>query len=170
MSTQSLSTTTRYMETTSDPETVTLKKGPLNPQPLNVECNTLAVIAGSTIGTLILTLLIEGLVLTVLYRKGFRFGNILKGTASQTSTRNPEIEEMENKGYSSLDHISGPAQNSRLDKEGSEKQPYTQLKIYQNTNVEAKAETSTYKDMTEPPPVSYESINASPYQNTRFQH
>ncbi|XP_071094585.1 uncharacterized protein [Haliotis cracherodii] len=105
MSTQSLSTTTRYMETTSDPDTVTLKKGPLNPQPLNVECNTLAVIAGSTIGTLLLTLLIEGLVLTVLYRKGFRFGNILKGTASQPSTRNPEIEEMENKEYSSLGRL-----------------------------------------------------------------
>ncbi|XP_048246164.1 mucin-5AC-like isoform X3 [Haliotis rufescens] len=77
-STQSTSTTTRYMETTSDPETVTPKKGPKNPQPLNTECNVTGVIAGSTIGTLLLTLVIEGLVLTVLYRKGFRFGNVLK--------------------------------------------------------------------------------------------
>ncbi|XP_048246161.1 uncharacterized protein LOC124127893 isoform X2 [Haliotis rufescens] len=170
MSSQSLSTTTRYMETTSDSETESPNKGPLNQQPLNVECYTLAVIAGSTIGTLLLTLLIGGLVLTVLYRKGFRFGNILKGTASRTSTRNPEVEEMKNKGYSSLDHISGRAQNSGVEKEGSDKQHYTQLKIYQNTNVEAKAETSTYEDVTEPPPLSYESINASPYQNARAQH
>ncbi|XP_048241012.1 V-set and immunoglobulin domain-containing protein 10-like isoform X2 [Haliotis rufescens] len=138
---------------------------PKRQQPLNAEYNITGVIAGSTIGTLLLTLLIEGLVLTVLYRKGFRFGNILKGTASQKSTRNPEIEEMENIGYSSLDHVNSPAQYPS-DKEASEKQHYTQLKIYENTNVEPKSETSTYEDMTEAPP---ESINASPYQNSGVQ-
>ncbi|XP_048240965.1 hemicentin-2-like, partial [Haliotis rufescens] len=86
---------------------------PTNPQPLNAEYNMAGVIAGSTIGTLLLTLLIGGLVLIVLYRKGFRFGNVLK--------------------------------------------------------VELKAETSTYEDMTEAPPVSYESIGASPYQNSGAQ-
>ncbi|XP_048240962.1 V-set and immunoglobulin domain-containing protein 10-like [Haliotis rufescens] len=141
---------------------------PNNQQPLNAKYNITGVIAGSTIGTLLLTLLIEGLVLTVLYRKGFRFGNILKGTASQISTRNPEIEEMENIGYSSLDDVNSPAQY-QSDKEASEKQHYTQLKIYENTNVEPKSETSTYEDMTEAPPVSYESINTSPYQNSGAQ-
>ncbi|XP_071094581.1 uncharacterized protein [Haliotis cracherodii] len=189
MSTQSTSTTTRYMETTSDPETVTPKKGevrkqaiktyfmsftfhtagPKNPPPLNTVCNMTGAIAGSTIGTLLLTLLIEGLVLTVLYRKGFRFGNVLKGTSSQTSTRNPEIEEMDNAGYSSLDQIGGPAQDSSIDKEGSEKQHHAPLKIYESTNVEAEAETSTYENLTETPPVSYESIRTSPYQNSGAQ-
>lgn len=36
-------------------------------------------------------------------------------------------------------------------------------------SVEAKAETSTYEDMTEAPPVSYESISASPHQNSGAQ-
>ncbi|XP_071095653.1 V-set and immunoglobulin domain-containing protein 10-like [Haliotis cracherodii] len=134
---------------------------PKKQQPLNAEYNITGVIAGSTIGTLLLTLLIEGLVLIVLYRKGFRFGNIMKGTASQKSTRNTEIEEMENIGYSSLDHVNSPAEYPG-DKEASEKQHYTQLKIYENTNVEP----STYEDMTEAPP---ESINASPYQNSGGQ-
>ncbi|XP_048241118.1 hemicentin-2-like [Haliotis rufescens] len=142
---------------------------PKSQQPLKAEYNITGVIAGSTIGTLLLTLLIEGLVLIVLYRKGFRFGNILKGAALHKSTRNPEKEEMENIGYSSLDHVKSPAQYPSMDKEASEKQHYTQLKIYENTNVEPKSETSTYEDMTEAPPVSYESINASPYQNSGAQ-
>ncbi|XP_048241036.1 uncharacterized protein LOC124127344 [Haliotis rufescens] len=83
--------------------------------------------------------------------------------------RHPEIEEMENIGYSSLDQINSQTQYSNMDREVSEKQHYTQLKIYENTNVELKAETSTYEDMTEAPPVSYESIGASPYQNSGAQ-
>ncbi|XP_046558356.1 MAM domain-containing glycosylphosphatidylinositol anchor protein 2-like isoform X2 [Haliotis rubra] len=111
---------------------------PSNPEPLKADCNMTGVIVGATIGTLLVTLLIEGLVLTVLYRKGFRFGNIFKGSALPKSTRNPETDEMENTaGYSSL--------------------------------VEAKAEASTYEDMTETPPTPYESISASPYQNSGSQ-
>ncbi|XP_048241028.1 uncharacterized protein LOC124125712 [Haliotis rufescens] len=139
---------------------------PTNPQPLNAECNMTGVIAGTSIGTLFLTLLIGGLVMTVFYRKRFRFGNVLTGTTSQKSTRNTEVEEMENIGYSSLDQVNSPTQYSSMDKEASEKQHYTELKIYENTNVEPKAETSTYEDMTEAPPASYESISASPYQNS----
>ncbi|XP_048241029.1 uncharacterized protein LOC124119587 [Haliotis rufescens] len=139
---------------------------PTNPQPLNAEYNMAGVIAGTTIGTLFLTLLIGGIVMTIFYRKGFRFGNVLSGTTSQKSTRNPEIEEMENIGYSSLDHVNSPAQNSSMDKEASENQHYTQLKIYENTNADAAADTSTYEGMAETPPVTYESIRASPYQNT----
>ncbi|XP_071095415.1 uncharacterized protein [Haliotis cracherodii] len=85
------------------------------------------------------------------------------------STRNPEIGELENIGYSSLDQINSPAHCSSMDEEASKKQHYTQLKIYENTNVETKAETSTYEDMTEAPPASYESISASPYQNSDAQ-
>ncbi|XP_071094599.1 uncharacterized protein [Haliotis cracherodii] len=142
---------------------------PLKQQPLNAEYNMAGVIAGSTIGTLLLTLLIGGLVLTVLYRKGFRFGNVLKATTSQKSTRNPEIGELENIGYSSLDQINSPAHCFSMDEEASKNQHYTQLKIYENTNVGTKAETSTYEDMTEAPPASYESISASPYQNSDAQ-
>ncbi|XP_071094649.1 uncharacterized protein [Haliotis cracherodii] len=146
--------------------------GPLKQQPLNADYNMAGVIAGSIIGTLLLTLLIGGLVLTVLYRHGFRFGNVLKGILSNlffTSTRNPEIEELENIGYSSLDQINSPAHFSSMDTETSKNQHYTQLKIYENTNVEPKAETSTYEDMTEAAPASYESISSSPYQNSDAQ-
>ncbi|XP_046558359.1 B-cell receptor CD22-like isoform X5 [Haliotis rubra] len=143
---------------------------PSNPEPLKADCNMTGVIVGATIGTLLVTLLIEGLVLTVLYRKGFRFGNIFKGSALPKSTRNPETDEMENTaGYSSLDHINSSAQSSSMDTGGSERQHYTQLKVYENTNVEAKAEASTYEDMTETPPTPYESISASPYQNSGSQ-
>ncbi|XP_067675496.1 nephrin-like [Haliotis asinina] len=132
---------------------------PTNPQPPKAECNMTGVIAGTAIGTLLITLLIGGLVLAVLNRKGFRFGNVMKEKASPKSRRNPECEENENIGYSSLDQISSPAQG--MGTEGSERH-YTQLKVYENTNVEPKAETSTYEDMTETPPVAYESIRASP--------
>ncbi|XP_067675813.1 hemicentin-1-like [Haliotis asinina] len=131
---------------------------PSSTQPPKEEYNRTSIIAGTAIGTLLLTLLIEGLVLTVLYRKGFRFGKILKGSATPKSTRNPETEEMENTAYSSLDHINSPAE-SNMD---TERQHYTQLKVYENTNVEAKAETSAYEDVIETPSVPYESIRASP--------
>ncbi|XP_046545508.1 uncharacterized protein LOC124255657 isoform X2 [Haliotis rubra] len=142
---------------------------PTSTEPLKDHYNVTGVIAGTAIGTLFLTLLIEGLVLTVLYRKGLRCGNVMKGSASAKSTRNPKIEEMENTGYSSLDHINSPAQSPTTDTEGSERQHYTQLKVYENTNVEAKAEASTYEDMTETPPTPYESVSASPYQNSGSQ-
>ncbi|XP_046544401.1 uncharacterized protein LOC124254610 [Haliotis rubra] len=115
---------------------------PINPQPLKADCNMTGVIAGTAIGTLLLTLLIGALVLAVLYRKGFRFGNVMTENASPKSTRNPELEENENIGYSSLDQIDSPAQSSSMSTDGSERQHYTQLKIYENTNVEAKPETS----------------------------
>ncbi|XP_071094603.1 neural cell adhesion molecule 1-like [Haliotis cracherodii] len=64
----------------------------------------------------------------------------------------------------SADQINGPAQYSNL--EESEKQQYSQLKIYENTKADAAADTSTYEGMAETPPVTYESIRASPYRNT----
>ncbi|XP_071095626.1 uncharacterized protein [Haliotis cracherodii] len=102
----------------------------------------------------------------VLYRKGYRprLGHILKETALRKSTRNPETVEMDHRGHSSFDQINGPAQYSNL--EESEKQQYSQLKIYENTKADASADTSTYEGMSETPPVTYESIRASPYQNT----
>ncbi|XP_046555534.1 uncharacterized protein LOC124264781 isoform X2 [Haliotis rubra] len=84
---------------------------------------------------------------------------------SGSARRNPEPVEMDNRGYSSLDQINGPAQYSNLEEE-SEKRHYSQLKIYQNTKENAAGDTSTYEGMTENPPVTYESIRASPYQNT----
>ncbi|XP_071094658.1 nephrin-like [Haliotis cracherodii] len=138
---------------------------PPNQQKLETPCSCTGVIAGSTVGTLLLTLLIGGIVLMVLCRKGYTFGNRLKGNASRKSTRNPETVELDNRGYSSLDQISGPAQYSNLELE-SEKQQYSQLKIYENTKADAAADTSTYEGMTETPPVTYESISTSPYQNT----
>ncbi|XP_071094638.1 protein turtle-like [Haliotis cracherodii] len=122
-------------------------------------------ITGTAVGTFLLTLLIEGIFLVLLYRKGYRFGNILKGNASRESTRNPDTVEMDNREYSSLDQNNVPAQYSNLEEE-SDKQQYSQLKIYENTKVDAAADTSTYEGMTETPPVTYESIRASPYQNT----
>ncbi|XP_046555519.1 uncharacterized protein LOC124264775 isoform X2 [Haliotis rubra] len=143
---------------------------PTSTQPLKDEYTKTGVIAGTAMGTLFLTLLIEGVVLTVLYRKGFRCGNVMKGSASPKSPRNPEIEEMENTaGYSSLDHINSPAQSPSMDTGGSERQHYTKLKVYENTNVDAKPETRTYEDLTETPPIPYESISASPYQNSGSQ-
>ncbi|XP_048241035.1 uncharacterized protein LOC124119594 [Haliotis rufescens] len=102
----------------------------------------------------------------VLYRKGYRprLGHVLTETALRKSTRNPETVEMDNRGYSSLDQINGPVQYSNL--EESEKQPYSQLKIYENTKADAAAVASTYEGMTETPPVTHESIKPSPYQNT----
>ncbi|XP_071094636.1 protein turtle homolog B-like [Haliotis cracherodii] len=122
-------------------------------------------ITGTTVGTFLLTLLIEGIVLVLLYRKGYRFGNILKGNASRESTRNPDTVEMDNREYSSLDQNNVPAQYSNLEEE-SDKQQYSQLKIYENTKVDAAVDTSIYEGMTETSPVTYESIRASPYQNT----
>ncbi|XP_048241026.1 cell adhesion molecule-related/down-regulated by oncogenes-like [Haliotis rufescens] len=137
---------------------------PPNQQKLETPCSYTGVIAGTTVGGILLTLLIGGIVLMVLYRKGYKFGHIPKETALRKSTRNPETVEMDNRGYSSFDQINGPAQYSNL--EESEKQQYTQLKIYENTKADAAADTSTYEGMAETPPVTYESIRASPYQNT----
>ncbi|XP_048241010.1 nephrin-like [Haliotis rufescens] len=109
---------------------------PPNQQNLETPCSCTGVIAGSTVGTLLLTLLIGGIVLMVLYRKVYkpRLGHILKETSLRKSTRNPETVEMDNRGYSSL--------------------------------ADAAADTSTYEGMAETPPVTYESIKPSPYQNT----
>ncbi|XP_071095624.1 protein turtle homolog B-like [Haliotis cracherodii] len=139
---------------------------PSNQQILETPCSCTGLIAGSTVGGMLLTLLIGGIVLMVLYRKVYkpRLGNIMKETTLRKSTRNPETVEMDNRGYSSLDQINGPAQYSNL--EESEKQQYSQLKIYENTKADAAAETSTYEGMTETPPVTYESIRVSPYGNT----
>ncbi|XP_071095620.1 protein turtle homolog B-like [Haliotis cracherodii] len=139
---------------------------PPNQQKLETPCSCTGLIAGSTVGGMLLTLLIGGIVLMVLYRKVYkpRLGHIMKETASRKSTRNHETAEMDNRGYSSLDQINGPAQYSNM--EESEKQQYSQLKIYENTKVDAAAETSTYEGIAETPPVTYESIRVSPYQNT----
>ncbi|XP_071095627.1 cell adhesion molecule CEACAM2-like [Haliotis cracherodii] len=136
---------------------------PLDQQ--NLECTSTGVIAGTTVGGMLLTLLIEGIILIVLYRRGYRIGNVQKGNASPKSTTNPDTVELDNRGYSSLDLINSPAQHSHVE-EGSEKQQYSELKIYENTKADAAADTSTYEGMTETPPVTYESIRASPYQNT----
>ncbi|XP_048241038.1 uncharacterized protein LOC124126832 isoform X2 [Haliotis rufescens] len=104
----------------------------------------------------------------LLYRKGFRIGNSQRETASRES-RSHEIAEMDNIGYSSLDHINGPQQDSSLKKKESDKSHYSQLKIYENTNAGDEGETSTYEGMTETPPVTYEAIRASPYQNSSAQ-
>ncbi|XP_046545506.1 hemicentin-2-like [Haliotis rubra] len=137
---------------------------PPDQQNLDSSCISTGVLAGATVGTFLLTLLIGGTVLMVLYRKGYIFGNIPKG-ASRKSFRQPEPVEMDNRGYSSLDQITVPAHYSNVEEE-SEKQQYTQLKIYENTKADAAADTSTYEGVTETPPVTYESIRASPYQNT----
>ncbi|XP_071095654.1 B-cell receptor CD22-like [Haliotis cracherodii] len=141
------------------------------PDQQNLECTSAGVLAGTTVGGILLTLLIGGIVLMVLYRKGYRIRNIQKGNASRKRyskyqhTTNPDTAELDNRGYSSLDLITSPAQHSHVE-EGSEKQQYSQLKIYENTKADAAADTSTYEDMTETPPVTYESIRASPYQNS----
>ncbi|XP_046545504.1 uncharacterized protein PB18E9.04c-like [Haliotis rubra] len=137
---------------------------PTDQQRLGASCNCTGVTAGATVGTFLLTLLIGGIVLMVLYRKGYRVGNILKGAARKSSSH-PEPVEMDNKGYSSLDQITAPAQYSNLGEE-SEKQQYTQLKIYENTKADTAADTSTYEGVTKTPPVTYESLRASTYQNT----
>ncbi|XP_048241008.1 protein turtle-like [Haliotis rufescens] len=139
---------------------------PPNQQKLESPSSHAGVIAGSTVGGMLLTMLLEGIILIVLYRTGYRprIGHILKETALRKSTRNPETVEMDNIGYSSLDQINVPAQHSNVKE--SEKQPYSQLTIYENTKADAAAGTSTYEGMTETPPVTYESIRASPYQNT----
>ncbi|XP_067675852.1 protein turtle-like [Haliotis asinina] len=119
------------------------------------------VTAGATIGGILLTLLTGGIVLMVLYRKGYRVGHILKGA---TRKSHHEAVEMDNRGYSSLDHISAPVQYSNVE-EDSERQQYTQLKIYENSKAEVAADTNTYEGVIETPPVTYESIETSPYQN-----
>ncbi|XP_071095656.1 protein turtle homolog B-like [Haliotis cracherodii] len=136
---------------------------PPNQHKLETPCSCTRVTAGTTVGGILLTLLIGGIVLMVLYRKGYKFGHIPKETASGKSTRNPETVEMDNRGYSSLDQINGPAQYSSL--EESEKQQYSQLKIYENTKADAAADTSTYEGTVDTPPVTYESVRVSPYQN-----
>ncbi|XP_071095059.1 protein turtle homolog B-like [Haliotis cracherodii] len=138
---------------------------PPDHQQLEAPYTSTGLITGTAVGTFLLTLLIEGIVLVLLYRKGYRFGNILKGNASRESSRNPDTVEMDNREYSSLDQNNVPAQYSNLEEE-SDKQQYSQLKIYENTKVDAAVDTSTYEGMTETPPVTYESIRASPYQNT----
>ncbi|XP_048240964.1 basement membrane-specific heparan sulfate proteoglycan core protein-like [Haliotis rufescens] len=137
---------------------------PLDQQKLETPCSCTVVIVGSTVGGILLTLLIGGSVHMVLYRKGYKFVNIPEEIASRKRIRNPETVEVDNRGYSSLDQINGPAQYSNL--EESEKQQYSQLKIYDNTNADAAADTSTYEGMTDTPPVTYESVRVSPYQNT----
>ncbi|XP_067675873.1 protein turtle-like isoform X2 [Haliotis asinina] len=117
------------------------------------------VVSGATVGTFILTLLIGGIVLMVLYRKGYRIGKSLKGIYLIPS--HPDPVEMDNRGYSSLDQVIPPVQYSNLEEE-SETQQYTQLKMYED----AKADTRTYEGVIETLPVTYESIRASPYQNT----
>ncbi|XP_071094653.1 cell adhesion molecule CEACAM5-like [Haliotis cracherodii] len=126
---------------------------PPDQRKLETPCSCTGVIVGSTVGGILLTLLIVGSVHMVLYRKGYKFGHIPEETASRKSTRNPEAVEMDNRGYSSLDQINGPVQFSNL--EESEKQQYSQLKIYENTKADAAVDTSTY-----------ESVRVSPYQNT----
>ncbi|XP_071094657.1 neural cell adhesion molecule 1-like [Haliotis cracherodii] len=135
----------------------------------DLEAVNSGILAGTAIGTLLLTLLIEGIVLMLLYRKGFRIGNSHRETASRESSRSHEIAEMDNIGYSSLDHVNGPQQDSSLKKEESDKSHYSQLKIYENTKAGDEGETSTYEGMTETPPVTYEAIRASPYQNSSAQ-
>ncbi|XP_067651667.1 protein turtle-like [Haliotis asinina] len=49
-------------------------------QKLDVVCTSTGIIAGATVGGILLTLLIGGTVIMVLYRKGYRFGNVLKVT------------------------------------------------------------------------------------------
>ncbi|XP_046545514.1 uncharacterized protein LOC124255659 isoform X2 [Haliotis rubra] len=105
---------------------------PPDQEKLEASCISTGVLAGATVGGILFTLLIGGIVLIVLYRKGYRVTNILKG-AAQKSSSYPEPVEMDNRGYSSL--------------------------------VDAAADTSTYEGVTETPPVTYESIRASPYQN-----
>ncbi|XP_067675899.1 nephrin-like [Haliotis asinina] len=77
----------------------------------------------------------------------------------------PEPVEMDNRGYSSLDQVTAPAQDSNV-KEESEKHLYTQMKIYENTKANAAADAGAYEDVIETLPVTYESIRASRYQNT----
>ncbi|XP_071078607.1 neural cell adhesion molecule 1-like [Haliotis cracherodii] len=128
------------------------------------------ILAGTAIGTLLLTLLIEGIVLMLLYRKGFRTGNSQRETPSRESTRGHDIEEMDNIGYSSLDHVNGPQQYSSLKKEESDKPQYTQLKIYENTKAGAEEQTGSYEGLTVAPQVSHEATGASPYENSGAQH
>ncbi|XP_071094601.1 cell adhesion molecule CEACAM5-like [Haliotis cracherodii] len=137
---------------------------PPDQQKLETPCSCTGVIVGSTVGGILLTLLVGGSVHMVLYRKGYKFGHIPEEPASRKRTRNPETVEMDNRGYSSLDQINGPAQYSNL--EEPEKQQYSQLKIYENTKGDAAADTSTYEGMGATPPVTYESVRVSPYQNT----
>ncbi|XP_067675866.1 protein turtle-like isoform X1 [Haliotis asinina] len=123
------------------------------------------VVSGATVGTFILTLLIGGIVLMVLYRKGYRIGKSLKD--ARKSPSHPDPVEMDNRGYSSLDQVNVQAQYSHLDEE-SEKQQYTELKMYENTK-DAAADTSSHDGVAETPSehhLTYESIRASPYQNT----
>ncbi|XP_067651727.1 nephrin-like [Haliotis asinina] len=134
---------------------------PTDQQNLVSSCIRTGVLAGATVGTFLLTLLIGGIFLMVLYRKGYSFGNIVIG-ASQKSSSHPEPADKDDREYSSLDV---PTQYSNLEEE-SEKQQYTQLKIYENTKAEAAAEANTCEGVTEAPPVTYVSITASPYQNT----
>ncbi len=47
---------------------------------LEASCNCTGITAGATVGTFLLTLLIGGIVLLVLYRKGYIVRNIQKGT------------------------------------------------------------------------------------------
>ncbi|XP_046563057.1 protein turtle homolog B-like isoform X2 [Haliotis rubra] len=54
---------------------------PPDQEKLEASCIGTGVIAGATIGTFLLTLLIGGMVLMVLYRKGYRVANILKAPA-----------------------------------------------------------------------------------------
>ncbi|XP_048241007.1 hemicentin-2-like isoform X2 [Haliotis rufescens] len=146
-------------------ETVTAGD-PTDHQQLDATCTE--DIVGSTVGTLLLALFIEGIVVMVLYRKGFRFGHAMKGTASPKSTSRAEDTEMDNIGYSSLDTINSPAQYTSLEEKAQDKQNYSQLKIYENTK-DAPADTSTYEGMAETPRVTYESINASPHQDSGGQ-
>ncbi|XP_071095658.1 neural cell adhesion molecule 1-like [Haliotis cracherodii] len=136
---------------------------PPDQRKLETPCSYPGVIVGSTVGGILLTLLIVGSVHMVLNRKGYKFVNIPEETASRKSTRNPETVEMDNRGYSSLDQINGPV-HSNL--EESEKQQYSQLKIYENTKASAAADTSTYEGTVDTPRATYESIRVSPYQNT----
>ncbi|XP_067675838.1 contactin-4-like isoform X2 [Haliotis asinina] len=121
------------------------------------------VVSGATVGTFILTLLIGGIVLMVLYRKGYRIGKSLKGIYLIPS--HPDPVEMDNRGYSSLDQVIPPVQYSNLEEE-SETQQYTQLKMYEDAKADAATDTRTYEGVIETLPVTYESIRASPYQNT----
>ncbi|XP_067651677.1 nephrin-like [Haliotis asinina] len=144
-------------------ETTTAGDPPAQPKP-DTACTCTVVVAGATVGTLFFTLLIGGIVLMVLYRKGYRIGNNLKDLMLFCSSSYPEPVEMDNKAYSSLDQVSVQAQYSHLDEE-SEKQQYTQLKMYENTKAEVAADTNTYEGVTETPPVNYGSIGTSAYQN-----
>ncbi|XP_071094628.1 protein turtle homolog B-like [Haliotis cracherodii] len=131
---------------------------------------TAPVFAGVAIGSICFTLLISGIVILFFYRKGFRFVNTQKAThACRKSSRNQATEDTDNRDYSSLDQTNSPVQYSSLRKEELDKQHYSKLNINDNINVDVQADARTYEGLTETPPVTYEAISTSTYQNSDAQ-